>query len=132
MTILGIPTSQFNRPPDTEYGVMFFGNSREMNNKNLLVLKFISVAISILALASFSFFANEARKEIYYLCGNFKPNMIYADITRQLDTANLSGYTIETIDSGKLVRHSSSLHFHLLRCNMNFNTEDVLLSANYD
>lgn len=111
---------------------MFFGNSREMNNKNRRVLKFISIAMSILALVSFSFFANEARKEVYYLCGNFKPNMIYSDIIRQLDTSNLSGYTTETIDSGKLVIHSSPLHFHLLSCNINFNTEDVLLSANYD
>ena len=102
-----------------------------MNSKTFLAPKFIAVAISILAVIVFGFFSNEARKEVYFLCGNFKQGVTYSSVIKQLETSNLSSYKIETTEMGKRIVHSSSLHFHLLRCNINFNPQEVVISASY-
>jgi hypothetical protein len=37
---------------------------------------------------------NEARKEVYYLCGNFSAGTAYKEVIRQLDTATLAEYSV--------------------------------------
>lgn len=97
----------------------------------MLKLKFIVLSISILGLLVFGFFANEARKEIYSLCGNFSKGTAYSSVIRQLDTINLSEYKVENLQQGKRVIHSSALHFHLLSCDIEFNRQDKVVSVLY-
>lgn len=103
-----------------------------MNHKDILKPKFIVVTICLLALAVFGFFSYQARNEVFYLCGNFKQGVSYSGVIRQLETTNLSGYTVEKSEAGKRVVHSSSLNFHLVRCKINFNSDDVVVSAVYE
>ncbi|MGP9800930.1 hypothetical protein [Rheinheimera sp. NSM] len=102
-----------------------------MNSKIMLKLKLIAAAISILGLLIFGFFANEARKEVYYLCGNFSKGTSYASVIRQLNTINLSEYKVENLPQGKRIIQSSALHFHLLSCNIEFNPQEKVVSALY-
>lgn len=97
----------------------------------MLKLKFIAPAIGVLGLLVFGFYANEARKEVYYLCGNFSKGTVYSSVTRQLDTINLSQYKVENLQQGKRVIHSSALHFHLLSCDIEFNSQDKVVSVLY-
>ena len=97
----------------------------------MLKLKFIAAAISILGLAVFGFYANEARKEIYYLCGSFGKGTAYSSVIRQLNTINLSEYKVENLQQGKRVIHSSVLHFHLLSCDIEFNPQEKVVSVLY-
>jgi hypothetical protein len=97
----------------------------------MLKLKLIAAAISILGLLVFAFFANEARKEVYYLCGNFSKGTAYASVIRQLNTVNLSKYKVQNLQQGKRVIHSSALHFHLLNCDIEFNPQEKVVSVSY-
>lgn len=97
----------------------------------MLKLKFIALSISILGLLVFGFFANEARKEIYYLCGSFGKGTAYSSVIRQLNTVNLSEYKVENLPQGKRVIHSSVLHFHLLSCDIEFSPQEKVVSVLY-
>ena len=97
----------------------------------MLKLKLIAAAISILGLLVFAFFANEARKEVYYLCGNFTKGTAYSSVIRQLNTISLSEYKVENVQQGKRVIHSSALHFHLLSCDIEFNPQEKVVAVLY-
>jgi hypothetical protein len=97
----------------------------------MLRIKLIAAAISILGLMVFGFFANEARKEIYYLCGSFGKGTAYSSVIRQLNTISLSEYKVENLPQGKRVIHSSVLHFHLLSCNIEFNPQEKVVAVSY-
>ncbi|MEH8017741.1 hypothetical protein MN202_10880 [Rheinheimera muenzenbergensis] len=97
----------------------------------MLKLKLIAAAIGILGLLVFGFYTNEARKEVYYLCGNFSKGTAYSSVIRQLNTANLSEYKVENLPQGKHVIHSSALHFHLLSCAIEFNPQEKVVSVLY-
>lgn len=112
--------------------VGFFRSVESMKGKTSISRKCIAALSSILVLAVIGFFSYQARNEIHYLCGNFKQGVTYASVIRQLDTTNLSSFTIEASESGKKIVHSSQLHFHLLRCQINFNQEEMVISASQD
>jgi hypothetical protein len=98
---------------------------------NLHIVK-ILVLISVCAvLVSFIFISNEARKEIYYLCGNFNKGVSYLNVTRQLDTVSLSRYKIQALGIDKQIVHSSNLNFHFFKCTINFDTNGKVISALY-
>ncbi|PKM20015.1 MAG: hypothetical protein CVV11_00425 [Gammaproteobacteria bacterium HGW-Gammaproteobacteria-15] len=97
----------------------------------MLKLKFITAAICIFCLLVFGFYANEARKEVYYLCGNVSKGTAYSSVVRQLNTVNLSEYKVENLQQGKRVVHSSALHFHLLSCDIEFNPQEKVVSVLY-
>ncbi|WP_240224190.1 hypothetical protein [Rheinheimera hassiensis] len=97
----------------------------------MLKLKFIVLSMSILGLAVFGFYANEARTEIYYLCGSFGKGTAYSSVIRQLNTVNLSEYKVENLPQGKRVIHSSALHFHLLSCDIEFNPQEKVVAVLY-
>ncbi|WP_156420370.1 hypothetical protein [Rheinheimera sp. EpRS3] len=102
-----------------------------MNSRIMQKLKFIAAAITISGLLVFGFFANEARKEVYYLCGNFSKGTVYSSVIRQLNTVNLSEYRVENLPQGKRIIHSSVLHFHLLSCDIEFNQQEKVISVLY-
>lgn len=111
---------------------MVFGVSENMRSNIALSSKFIAALVGILGFLVFGFLSNEARKEVYYLCGNFSQGVAYSSVIRQLDTIRLSEYSIEESPSGKRVVHSSWLNFHLVHCDIQFNNDGVVTSALYD
>jgi hypothetical protein len=102
-----------------------------MKNTRLLKPVTIAATIGLMAVAVFAFVFNEARKEVYFLCGNFKEGVSHKSVIRQLETANLSGYSQYHLDSGARIVHSSSLNFHLFRCSIEFNRDGFVMSAAY-
>ena len=91
----------------------------------------VIIAISLLSIGVYVFFALAARDEIYYLCGNFKEGVSYTSVLRQLDTVTLSTYEVERSEQGKRVIHSSALHFNLLRCEIAFAQDERVSWASY-
>ena len=100
---------------------------RGVVTKTALVL----VVLLLLLVGIYTFFALSARNEIYYLCGNFKSGVSYSSVARQLDTANLSDYTVEKSEQGKRVSHSSALHLNLVRCEITFAEDEKVSHAIY-
>ena len=91
----------------------------------------VIIAIGLLSIGVYLFFALAARDEIYYLCGNFKEGVSYTSVLRQLDTVTLSTYEVERSEQVKRVVHSSALHFNLLRCEIAFAQDEKLSWASY-
>lgn len=98
-----------------------------MVRRTVLVL----IGLFLLLVGGYTFLALSARNEVYYLCGNFKSGVSYSSVVRQLDTANLSHYTVETSELGKRVTHSSALHLDLVRCEITFSNDDRVTIAIY-
>lgn len=98
----------------------------------MLKFKPTTTVISLISLLVLAFYANEARKEIYYLCANFSTGTAYSSVTRQLDTINLSEYKVEALPQGKRIRHSSKLNLHLISCDISFDSEEKVISVLYD
>lgn len=94
-------------------------------------IKIIAATASLLAVITYGLFFNEARNEIYFLCGNFTEGVPYTSVTRQLDTITLSDYRIEEHETGTRITHSSQINFRLLSCHIDF-VEDQVVSAEYD
>ena len=91
----------------------------------------VIIAIGLLSIGVYLFFALAARDEIYYLCGNFKEGTSYMSVLRQLDTVTLSTYEVERSEQGKRVIHSSALHFNVLRCEIAFAQDERVSWASY-
>ena len=91
----------------------------------------VIIAIGLLSIGVYLFFALASRDEIYYLCGNFKEGVSYTSVLRQLDTVTLSTYEVERSEQGKRVIHSSALHFNLLRCEIAFAQDERVSWASY-
>lgn len=87
--------------------------------------------LALVGVAVFVFYANEARKEINFLCGNFITGTDYASVISQLDTANLSSYKVHTnLELTKIV-FSSQLHFHYVSCTIDFDNTDRVVTAEF-
>ena len=91
----------------------------------------VIIAIGLLSIGVYLFFALAARDEIYYLCGNFKEGVSYTSVLRQLDTVTLSTYEVERFEQDKRVIHSSAFHFNLLRCEIAFAQDEKVSWASY-
>lgn len=80
---------------------------------------------------AFGFYSNEARKEVYFLCGNYGAGDSLEDVVKQLNTINLSEYTVENLEQGKRITHSSKLNFHLISCSIQFAPEEKVVAVSY-
>lgn len=87
--------------------------------------------VCLMVLAFFAFYANEARKEIYFLCSNFDEGHAYSTVVRQLSTANLSQFTVEQSGRGARIVHSSKLTFHLVSCTIDLDQHNKVVSVLY-
>ena len=90
------------------------------------------LAVSILLfliVGSIAFYWNEARKEVTYLCGNFKEGITQSSVLEQLDTANFSSYKIADTPTGKLIEFNSILNAGFFRCIIEINTEGNVKGA---
>ncbi|REL35173.1 hypothetical protein [Thalassotalea euphylliae] len=95
-----------------------------MTRARFLNPKYILLIVVISAFIVFACFANEARKEVYFLCGNVNQGTSISSIERQLATITLSSYQIELGDQGKRIVHSSWLNFHSISCTIEFDEQD--------
>ncbi len=102
-----------------------------MSSKTFLKTKYTATGISIFILVVFAFYSNEAHKEVYFLCGNYRAGDSLENVVKQLNTVNLSEYKVENIEQGKRITHSSKLNFHLVSCNIQFTPEEKVASVSY-
>lgn len=77
----------------------------------------------------YAFFANEARKEVYFLCGNFTAGVSEDSVKRQLSTAHLASYSVFG-EPVKKIEFSSWLHAHWVQCQIVFD-HGVVKTARY-
>lgn len=102
-----------------------------MNKSRLLTPKFLLSSMCLVAIAVFAFFASEARKEVFFLCGNFAAGHSLLSVVSQLETTNFSTYTTENTDTGKRLIHSSAINFHWQSCTIEFNQQDEVVAVYY-
>lgn len=93
--------------------------------------KFVALAVCVFGLLALCVFMNEARKEIYFLCSNFDAGDSFGRVVRQLDTVNLSEYSIDETEQGKRIILSSKLNLHIVSCNIELNLQDEVVSVSY-
>ncbi|GAA0855234.1 hypothetical protein GCM10009114_13770 [Aliiglaciecola litoralis] len=102
-----------------------------MDGLNVTKVKLLVLVIFSVFFISFIVISNEARKEIYYLCGNFGKGDSLSNVTRQLNTVNLSNYQAYRVGANKKIVHSSLFNFHVFKCTINFDTDEKVTSAVY-
>ena len=95
------------------------------------IIKLLLFFCVLLVLAIYGFIANEARKEIYYLCGNFGTLDTLSNVVRQLDTSTFSSYTLNKQASKTELKHSSMMLLNFKSCNVTFDSNNELVSVVY-
>jgi hypothetical protein len=90
-------------------------------------VKLALLIVMIVILVSVAFMWRAARNEVFYLCGNFSPEVTQKSVLRQLDTATLSDYTIIQDE----VVFSSQVNLRMLRCVIKFDENGHVISAKY-
>ena len=80
-------------------------------------------AVLLFLLVVMAFYWNEARKEIHFLCQNFKPGVSKTSVIRQLDTANLIHVTYHELPNGESeISATGPLKLNVYECRVVFNT----------
>jgi hypothetical protein len=88
--------------------------------------------ISLVALIVTGLFWNESRKEVKFLCQNFRPGNTMANVTRQLDTGVLLKYRTMTTESGEKIIFASSIYSaHVYGCTIEFDVDSKVKDAYY-
>ena len=98
--------------------------------KSLRITGLLLLCILIVTVV-YAFFANEARKEIYYLCGNFGTASTIDDVKRQLDTSTFSSYIIDEQNNVTQIKHSSMLLLNFKSCTVSFENKGGFVSVTY-
>lgn len=76
-----------------------------------------------------AFFWNEARKEIVFLCGNFKAGVSEESVRRQLDTGELLRYRSEQRAEGERIIVYSTYNFNMHTCMIDLDEEGEVMQA---
>jgi len=84
-----------------------------MNRKHW---KYLALAITAFALLIWGVFWNEARKEIFYLCGNFAPGVSRDSVIRQLETGNFLRFEMQMHEGGQRIVADSAYNLGVYRC----------------
>jgi hypothetical protein len=95
-----------------------------MNNFKPLIFRIISLTFIAGTLIATGIFANEARKEVIFLCGNFKIGILKKDLVRQLETGTFLHYTQEINERETVVKMSSRFTFNQLYCDVYFDANN--------
>jgi hypothetical protein len=105
--------------------------TQQANKTRLQVWVFRSVSIILIVgtIITAMVFANEARKEVKYLCGNFAPGVLQKEVIRQLNTGSFLHYAEEATDSGTVIRVSSRLTLGLAKCDVYLNKNGEVLNT---
>lgn len=100
-----------------------------MSSLKRSVLNDVLAIAAIVLLILLSFFWNEARKDIIYLCGNAYPGIAKQTIIRHLNTSSLLQYDDNNVEFGSRVTANSLLHFGMFECEIEFNKADLVIST---
>ena len=95
------------------------------------LLKPLAALCAIILLSVYGFIANEASKEVYYLCGNFEQGEPLNNVIRQLDSANLASYTIKQNNQQQWLSFSSALNLHWHSCEIHFDKQQMVQLVSY-
>lgn len=77
----------------------------------------------VAALVVASFYWNEARKEVVFLCGNFVDGTSEESVLRQLNTGNFLRYHTENFSSGKRIIVDSPYNLSMYKCIIDFDMD---------
>jgi hypothetical protein len=99
-----------------------------MKNR-IIIFRVVSVLFFGATIAASAFFVNEARKEIFYLCGNFKIGVLKKDVIRQLETGTFLEYSESKKDEHSLIEVSSKFTLNLVSCDIGFDADDSVIYA---
>ncbi|MDX1586194.1 MAG: hypothetical protein R3222_05600 [Balneolaceae bacterium] len=80
--------------------------------------------IAFIAVAGF--YWNEARKEVVFLCSNFKAGVTEESVLRQLDTGNFLRYHSENLPDGKRIVVESPYSLYMYTCTIDFDSSAVV------
>lgn len=86
--------------------------------------------LAVLFVAAFVW--NESRKEIVYLCGNFTRGVSEESVRRQLDTGEFLTYQSSVTPSGSRIEAHSKYNLSLYRCNIDFDADGKVITANVE
>lgn len=86
--------------------------------------------LAVLFVAAFVW--NESRKEIVYLCGNFTRGVSEESVRRQLDTGEFLTYQSSVTPSGSRIEVHSKYNLSLYRCNIDFDADGKVITANVE
>ncbi|WP_412970848.1 hypothetical protein [Glaciecola sp. MF2-115] len=100
-----------------------------MNSLNIKLL--IGILISIALISTGVVYWKIAQDEIFYLCGNFSAGVKKSSVVRQLETANLSDYTITNSENGSNIVFKSRLYFVTNQCIIEIDKSDNVVVAAY-
>jgi hypothetical protein len=100
-----------------------------MKTKNLKLQ--VSLIITVALITVFIIFGKAGKDEIYYLCGNFSAGVTKSNVIRQLETANLSGYTHKNDENGSIIVFSSRLFFVTKQCIIQLDKSEKVVLASY-
>lgn len=84
---------------------------------------------ALTAVAVAVFFWNEARKEIYFLCGNFTPGITEASVRQQLDTGDFLQHRTTTTASGSRITVNSWYTLKTVSCTIEIGKDNVVAST---
>ncbi|QSX32304.1 hypothetical protein JYB87_11010 [Shewanella avicenniae] len=103
-----------------------------MQGKHWQVIKITALALLLIALMVYGFLANEARKEVRFLCGNFSTGVSHTSVIRQLNTANFADYRETASEQGSRIMFSSPINFRYFRCYIELDQYGDVTHADYE
>lgn len=86
-------------------------------------------ALVVLLVVTIAVYSNEARKEIYFLCGNFSQGVSEASVLKQLSTVNLSQFKVVDTASGRRIELKSTINFGLYKCIIEIDSNGMVKGA---
>ncbi|WP_457652461.1 hypothetical protein [Rhodocaloribacter sp.] len=97
-------------------------------NRKRLVRMIAAVALGVAVVVGVVY-ANEACKEVVFLCGNFGPGVAEASVRRQLDTGHFLRYRTEDGPAGRRIVADSPLTLGLYRCVIEIDASGTVRAA---
>lgn len=93
---------------------------------NKLAIKIFLWVLFIAIIAVAGFYWKEARKEVVFLCDNFKKGVTEESVRRQLDTGNFLTYHSEDSSDGKRIVVESPYNLFMYICIIDFDSTAVV------
>jgi len=100
----------------------------QLKNRIYIVIS----ALLVLVVVTIAAYSNEARKEIYFLCGNFSNGVSEASVLKQLNTVSLSQFKVVETTSGKRIELESAINFGLYQCIIELDSDGNVTRADIE
>lgn len=103
-----------------------------MGNKANLLISVLLILILAVSLIVTAILWNEARKEIFYLCGNFSQGVLRHDVIRQLDTGSFLRYREIQSSEGSSIYVDSQINLGVYSCEIKFDENQKVIAAKFN